>query len=60
MKIGITTNMTWFGAPITETAKTAEALGYESLWMGEHIIIPVEVKNPFLYGVPLPPQSPAG
>lgn len=55
MKIGITTNMTWFGAPITETARAAEALGYESLWMGEHIIIPVDVKNPFLYGVQLPP-----
>jgi probable F420-dependent oxidoreductase len=54
MKIGITTNSTWFGAPITETAKAAEALGYESLWMGEHIVIPVDVKNPFLYGVPLP------
>ena len=55
MKIGITTNMTWFGASITDTAKAAEALGYESLWMGEHIIIPVDVKNPFLYGVQLPP-----
>ena len=54
MKFGITTNLTWFGAPIMETAKAAEALGYESLWMGEHIIIPVDVKNPFLYGVPLP------
>ena len=54
MKFGITTNMTWDGAPVTEVAKTAEALGYESLWMGEHLIIPVHVKNPFLYGVPLP------
>jgi len=56
MKFGITTNMAWNGAPITEVAKAAEALGYESLWMGEHIIIPVEVKNPFLYGVELPPS----
>jgi len=55
MKIGITTNMTWYGAPITDTAKAAEGLGYESLWMGEHIVIPVDVKNPFLYGVQLPP-----
>jgi probable F420-dependent oxidoreductase len=54
MKFGITTNMTWNGAPITEVAKAAETLGYESLWMGEHLIIPVEVRNPFLYGVPLP------
>lgn len=54
MKFGITTNMTAFGAPIIETAKTAEALGYESLWMGEHIIIPVDVADPHLYGVKLP------
>jgi probable F420-dependent oxidoreductase len=54
MKFGITTNLTWHGAPVTEVAKSAEALGYESLWMGEHLIIPVEVKNPQLYGVELP------
>jgi probable F420-dependent oxidoreductase len=54
MKFGITTNMTWFGASVTDVARAAEGLGYESMWMGEHIIIPVHVKNPFLYGVPLP------
>ncbi len=54
MKFGITTNMTWFGAPIIETAKIAERLGYESLWMGEHIVIPVDIADPYLYGVALP------
>ena len=41
MKLGITTNYTWFGPPITEIARTIEALGFESMWMGEHPVIPV-------------------
>ncbi|HEX4378286.1 MAG TPA: TIGR03619 family F420-dependent LLM class oxidoreductase [Steroidobacteraceae bacterium] len=52
MKFGITTNMAF--APVVEVARLAESLGYESLWTGEHPIIPVQVKNPQLYGVPLP------
>lgn len=56
MKIGIATNITWFGAPVVDVARAAEALGFESLWMGEHIIIPVNIKNPVRYGVPLPPS----
>ena len=56
MKIGIATNITWFGAPVVDVAKAAEALGFESLWMGEHIIIPVDIKNPVRHGVPLPPS----
>ena len=46
MKFGITTNMTWNGAPIVDVARAAESLGYESLWMGEHLIIPVEIARP--------------
>lgn len=56
MKIGIATNITWFGAPVVDVAKAAEALGFESLWMGEHIVIPVDIKNPVRHGVPLPPS----
>lgn len=56
MKIGIATNITWFGAPVVDVAKAAEALGFESLWMGEHIIIPVHIKNPVRHGVLLPPS----
>jgi probable F420-dependent oxidoreductase len=56
MKIGIATNVTWNGAPVIELAKTAEALRFESLWMGEHIIIPVHIENPVRHGVMLPPS----
>jgi probable F420-dependent oxidoreductase len=56
MKIGIATNVTWYGASVIELAKTAEALGFESLWMGEHIIIPLHIENPVRHGVPLPPS----
>jgi probable F420-dependent oxidoreductase len=54
MKIGIATNITWYGAPVIDVARTAEALGFESLWMGEHIIIPVHVEKPVRHGVLLP------
>ena len=54
MKIGITANFCWFGPPITALAKHMEALGFESLWTGEHIIIPAAIDNPVRYGVPLP------
>jgi probable F420-dependent oxidoreductase len=51
MKFGISMNMTWYGAPPTEVAKLAEKLGFESMWMGEHIFIPVTVNNPQLHVV---------
>jgi probable F420-dependent oxidoreductase len=35
-------------------AKTAEDLGFESIWKGEHIIIPVDIANPVRHGTPLP------
>ena len=54
MKFGIATNITWYGAPVVDVATTAEALGFESLWMGEHIIIPVQVAKPVRHGVLLP------
>jgi alkanesulfonate monooxygenase SsuD/methylene tetrahydromethanopterin reductase-like flavin-dependent oxidoreductase (luciferase family) len=40
VKFGITTNYVWSGPPITEIARHIEALGFESMWMGEHTIIP--------------------
>ncbi|TAK99486.1 MAG: TIGR03619 family F420-dependent LLM class oxidoreductase [Rhodospirillaceae bacterium] len=54
MKIGISANFVWFGPPITELAKAIEAFGFESLWTGEHIIIPVDIANPVRHGVTLP------
>lgn len=54
MKLAISANFCWFGPPITELAKHIEALGFESLWTGEHIIIPAKIANPVRYGVELP------
>lgn len=55
MKIGVSAIQTAAGPPITEVAQRVEALGFESLWMGEHIILPKEIENPYLYDrVPLP------
>ena len=54
MKIGISANFAWFGPPITKLAQHIEALGYESLWTGEHIIIPVDIADPVRHGVTLP------
>jgi probable F420-dependent oxidoreductase len=57
MKFGISTNMTWHGAPVTEAARLAESMGFESFWMGEHIVIPAEVSNPKLHVVSdVPPE----
>jgi probable F420-dependent oxidoreductase len=38
---------------LVEMAKDAEQLGYESLWLGDHIAIPTEVRSPYPYG-PVP------
>ncbi len=54
MKLGVSANFPWFGPPITELAKTIEALGFESMWTGEHNIIPVDIANPVKHGVKLP------
>lgn len=54
MKLGVATNYCWFGPPITAIAQTIESLGFESMWMGEHPVIPVLAANAVRYGVPLP------
>jgi len=54
MKLGVSANYVWFGPPITDTARMMEDLGFESLWMGEHIIIPVNIADPNRFGVMLP------
>jgi len=56
MKLGVATNYCWFGPPITEIAKAIEGAGFESMWMGEHPIIPVSAANAVRHGVPLPPN----
>lgn len=54
MKLGFSANLLWNGVPITELARHAEALGFESMWTGEHIVIPVEIADPVRHGTPLP------
>jgi probable F420-dependent oxidoreductase len=56
MKLGITCNYVWSGPPIAKIAKTIEDLGFESMWMGEHPVIPVSAAERERYGVPLPPN----
>jgi probable F420-dependent oxidoreductase len=56
MKLGITCNYVWSGPPIAKIARKIEDLGFESMWMGEHPIIPVSAANAVRYGVPLPPN----
>lgn len=54
MKIGIGAATYSFGVSPIELAKLGEDLGYESMWVGEHPIIPLEIKNNALYGTELP------
>jgi len=47
---------------IASVARKAEELGYESLWIPEHIILPINYKSPYPYSkngrMPAPPESP--
>lgn len=56
MKFGVSANYTWMGPPVAKLAQHIEALGFESMWTGEHIFIPAEIADPFRYGVELPPN----
>ena len=37
------------GQSIIELARRAEAVGIESVWTGEHVIIPLEYSSPYPY-----------
>jgi probable F420-dependent oxidoreductase len=39
---------------LVEAGQLAEELGYESLWVGEHFIVPWETKAPYPYGEAAP------
>ena len=54
MKFGITGYLDLDNPGIPELAQKAEALGFESLWTGEHIFVPVEIADPVRHGIPLP------
>lgn len=54
MQLGVASNFVWFGPPVISLARAIESFGFESLWMGEHPVIPVSAANAVRYGVPLP------
>jgi|SRR5581483_5947838 len=47
MKIGISTTVTARSADVAEVARLVESLGYDSLWIPEHPIIPLQCSIPF-------------
>jgi probable F420-dependent oxidoreductase len=56
LKIGLLIFPTERPVDIAVTAGRAEALGYDSLWVGEHPIMPVESESAFPSGGPIPPS----
>jgi probable F420-dependent oxidoreductase len=50
------------GDSITRVATQAEALGYDSLWVSDHIVFPTELTSPYPYSpdgkLPLDPNNP--
>ena len=47
MNVGVFHFATPDTAKPVDVARQAEALGFESLWMGEHPIIPVQTSTPY-------------
>lgn len=47
MDIGISTFLTDYSIDVAKVAKRAEELGFESLWLPEHPILPVNAKTPW-------------
>src|SRR6202045_585042 len=54
MKIGLLMPFTGYTANPADFARKAEQLGFESLWLPEHPILPVNPKTPFPQGGPIP------
>jgi len=50
------------GPDIARVARRAEELGFESLWIPEHLVLPVEYRSPYPYSadgrMPAPPDTP--
>lgn len=53
-KVGLAMFVTAYTIDIVTLAREAERLGFESLWLPEHPVIPVEFSTPFAGGGPLP------
>jgi len=47
MNIGISTTVTARSGDLAEIARQVEALGYDSLWIPEHPVVPVQRTTPF-------------
>src|SRR5947207_8756688 len=54
MKFGVTTFAPDFNIGVTELARAAEDLGFESLWVAEHTHIPAARTTPWPGGAELP------
>lgn len=54
MKIGVSGNIGRFGPDIPDLAGFIEQAGYESVWTGEHIVIPRDMASLERHGVPMP------
>jgi probable F420-dependent oxidoreductase len=50
------------GPEMVATARRAEELGFESLWIPDHIVLPVDYRSPYPYAtsgrMPAPPETP--
>ena len=50
------------GEKIARVATRAEELGYDSLWVSDHIVFPIELTSPYPYSpdgkLPLDPANP--
>jgi len=55
MKIGLLMPFTEDTAHPADFCRAAEELGFESMWVPEHPILPVNPKTPFPQGGPIPP-----
>jgi len=47
MNVGVSVPLPAYSVDVAAMARTAEALGFESLWCAEHPIMPVHSKSPF-------------
>jgi alkanesulfonate monooxygenase SsuD/methylene tetrahydromethanopterin reductase-like flavin-dependent oxidoreductase (luciferase family) len=54
MDLGMLVTATARSGDLTEVARQVEALGFESLWIPEHPVIPVGFKTPVPGGGKLP------
>ena len=54
MKIGVSGNIGQFGPDIPGLAGTIEQAGFESIWTGEHIVIPRDMASLERHSVPMP------